>query len=40
MVEELHQKPFWHYKPPQVESGGDEYQNVHFKSFPKTKGCS
>ena len=24
----LHQKAFWHYKPPQLENGGDECQNV------------
>ena len=36
----FNQKAFWHYKPSQLENGGDERQNVFFKSSPKTKDCS
>ena len=31
-------RPFWHYKPPQVGSGGDDVQNLCFKGFTKNWG--
>ena len=37
--DKLHQKPFWHYKHPQVEDGCDEYQNLYFTRSHKTKGA-
>ena len=35
----FNQKPFWHYKHPQVEDGCDEYQNLYFTRSHKTKGA-